>query len=189
MNSARTMSPFLATTKADIVANQELNMSDEQFWNAKSKFMKGCYRPGITGDPTWRAEGSPSLVTDKQGLSSGVMLYTRPAIDICPVKLPEGMEIDSTMRNPYDLIPGHLTGMIINGWVKSRFMQFSIYLDGNSKTGAKNRAILMLIGLIVAHNQLPFIITGDWNLTPEELASMGWLHTIGGYIIATDDPT
>ena len=31
MNSARTMFPFLATTKADIVANQELNMSDERF--------------------------------------------------------------------------------------------------------------------------------------------------------------
>ena len=61
-------------------------------------------------------------------------------------------------------------------------------MDCHDKKSDENMAILMLIGLTVSHNKLPFVI-GDWPLTPQGLAAMSWLHTIDGYIVATDEVT
>ena len=62
-------------------------------------------------------------------------------------------------------------------------------MDCHDKKSDENMAILMLIGLTVSHNKLPFVMIGDWPLTPQGLAAMGWLHTIVGYIVATDEVT
>ena len=62
-------------------------------------------------------------------------------------------------------------------------------MDCHDKFGTKNRAILYYVGLLVNAMKVSYIIMGDWQLTPQELASVGWLNTIDGYVIATEEVT
>ena len=45
------------------------------------------------------------------------------------------------------------------------------------------------MGMIIVANGLPFVALGDWNNSPEAIASSGWLHTIDGYVVAPEQPT
>ena len=117
------------------------------------------------------------------------MIYTKLAHSVSPIPLPAGIVTDDLTRNPYEIVPGHLTGLIINGDNKHKIIVFSIYLDCHDKHGDKNEAIRYTLGLIISSMNMPFVIMGDWQYTPEQLAETGWLEIIDGYIVAPDEPT
>ena len=50
------------------------------------------------------------------------------------------------------------------------------------------RAILLMMGLVIEAT-VPFIIGGDMNMTPQDLADTGWVDSIRGRIIAPNKPT
>ena len=180
----------IATTDAHIVALQETMLNDQKFWNTKRWLKAGTYDRDADEDTrhqSWRAEGSPAQTGPGGGSSAGVMLLSKPHIDITPVAITDGIE--SNRRNPYEIIPGRLTAMVVNGWLRSRFITMSVYMDVHSKLGATNRLILFTIGLVVAVNALPFVALGDWNMPPETLASTGWLDTVSAYVVAPEQPT
>jgi len=188
MNSGNTILPFLAQTRAHVVCNQELMYNPQQFWDVKRRLMQGTYRNG-TRDTPWRAEGTPSNITDNGGLSGGAMIYTKPAHKICPIPTPEGMDMPDSTRNPYDIIEGRLTGMIIHGRGGKSIMIFSVYMECGDKNSKVNCMIRYTLGLLIASTNLPYVIMGDWQVNPHELAELGWLETIEGYVVAPDEPT
>ena len=68
-------------------------------------------------------------------------------------------------------------------------MMINVYMDCHDKFGIKNKAIMYNLGIIIAAAKMPYILMGDWQLTPEELASVDWLNTIDVYIVAPDEVT
>ena len=65
----------------------------------------------------------------------------------------------------------------------------NVYLDQADHLGTKNRAIMMMAGVTIEYLAIPYIMGGDWNLTPNELADTEWLDTIDGHIAAPTEPT
>ena len=62
-------------------------------------------------------------------------------------------------------------------------------MDVNDKFRIKNRAILLAMGMLIVANAMLFVAMGDWNNTPTELASTGWLETVDAYAIEPHTPT
>jgi len=60
------------------------------------------------------------------------------------------------------------------------------HTDGLSEA---NLAILEELYVVVKQLKGPLHIAGDWNLTPDVLASTQWLKMVGGIIFATQLPT
>ena len=52
-----------------------------------------------------------------------------------------------------------------------------------------NVAILEQLTIHLSTLRGPWIIAGDWNLSPDVLQASGWLDTVGGSIVAPSDPT
>ena len=154
----------------------------------KRRLKQGTYRQGIHDRP-WRAEGTPSIVTDRDGLSGGAMIYTKPMHTICPIPIPDGMETPDGTRNPYEIIEGRLTGMIMHGRDQKSIMIFSVYMECGDINSHTNSMIRYTLGLLIASTNLPYIIMGDWQANPQTLSELRWLETIEGYIIAPDEPT
>ena len=195
MNCGNSVLPFLARSTADVVMNQETKFASESFWDMKRRFLNGSYRNKDNDkgedmcDPKWRAEGSPANIITDDGKSAGVLTFTRPSYRIYPIPLPDPLCDPRHKRNPFDIYPGHVTGMIMQGSEGRDLLLINVYMDCHSKFGTKNRAILYSIGMIVNALKIPYVIMGDWQLTPQELASIGWLNTIDGYVIATEEVT
>ena len=147
----------------------------------KSKVHNGLYLQSEAQDddasiPERRKmEGSPS---------AGVMICRRPGIDIAPIDNVGGKT--DNVRNPYEVVPSHATLMMVNCWVKSRFLVGSVYMDVKDKLGSNSRAIMFVVGLALAYHGLPYIMVGDYNRTLLEMAESGWMNTIDGYVCAPD---
>ena len=52
-----------------------------------------------------------------------------------------------------------------------------------------NLAFLEQVALVVHMLKGPWIIAGDWNFTPQDLATSKWLEVVSGVIFATQLPT
>ena len=117
------------------------------------------------------------------------MTYVRPSLCIYPIPIPDVIELENHKRNPYEIIPGHVTGMVVKGWKNEAIMMINVYLDCHDKFGTKNKSILYSLGIIISTAKLLYIIMGDWQLNSEEPSTVGWLNTIDGYVIATDEIT
>ena len=119
-------------------------------------------------DPKWRGEGNPCNITERNGKSGVAITYVRPSLCFYPIPIPDVIELENYKRNPYEIIPGHATGITLR---------------------TKNKAILYNLGAIISAAKMQYIIMGDWQLNPEELALIGWLNTINVHVIATDEIT
>ena len=65
----------------------------------------------------------------------------------------------------------------------------SAYLRDSEGASPANLAILEALAGALEALRRPWIIVGNWNLTPQELADTGWLERGGGYVVATCLPT
>ena len=160
-----------------------------KFFNLKAKCLAGTYMNRINGDrdARWKMEGAPSVDGPNGEDSGGTAILIRPHIGMTAPRMPVGIETDQ--HNLYEVVLGHLSVMVVNGWTRSRLLAMSVYMDVRDKLRVKNRAILLIMGMLIVQNALPYIAMGDWNNPPEMLASSGWLHTVNGYVVAPSEPT
>ena len=142
--------------------------------------------PHSSPAPRWKCEGTPSVDGPNAGNSGGTAIATKIHVGMTTPRILGG---DSVNDNPYEVVPGHMSAAVINGWVRDRFLAVSVYMDVSDKFKIKNRAILLALGMLIAANWLPYVFMGDWNNTPQELADTGWLETIDGHIVSPSDPT
>lgn len=113
-------------------------------------------------------------------------IAVRSHIGITAPRMPCG--IASNLQNLYEVVPGHLSAVVVNGWGKSRFLAISVYMYVHDKFHGKNTAILLAIGMLITANALLYVVMGIWNNNPQDLASTGWLDTVDGYVIAPHIP-
>ena len=79
--------------------------------------------------------------------------------------------------------------MVVNAWFSTRLLVLNVYLDQTDQLGVKNRAILMMAGVTIECLGIPYVMGGDWNLTPQQIIATEWINTIDGQVIAPEDPT
>ena len=115
------------------------------------------------------------------------MTCIKPHFDIAPPYVADNTA--QTKRNSYEIIPGRLTAVIVNSWFGTKLLVLNVYLDTNDGGGPINRAILMMMGIVIESNGLPYVIAGDMNMSPEELAKTGWVESVRGKIVCTQEPT
>ena len=117
----------------------------------------------LTGDTArpdcrWKCEGTPSINGPNEGNSGGTAIATKIHVGITTPRIVGGLVADD---NPYEVVAGHLSAAIVNGWVRDRFLAVSVYLQVSDKFKLKNRAILLALGMLIAANGLPYVIMGD----------------------------
>ena len=84
---------------------------------------------------------------------------TKAHVGITAPIMPVGLCADK--NNLYEVIPGHLAAVVVNGWVRSRFLAASVYMDVTDKFEVKNRAILLALGMLIVANGIPCLAMGD----------------------------
>ena len=190
-NCLSSLTPYLANTMAQVVCGQEIHKRGKAFWQCKKSLSKGTYIHSTDGSSThaqkWRAEGAQAVDGPNGGTSGGVLILTKQQLDIAPPMV-LGRD-DKSTRNKYEVIPGHLTAVIINGWFGTRILILDVYMDQHDGTGLKNRAIMMMIGILTETMGIPFVVAGDMNMTPQKMADTGWVDSIMGKIVATEEAT
>lgn len=66
---------------------------------------------------------------------------------------------------------------------------FSVYLKDSDGLSDTNQTILTELAAMVDTVQGPWIIGGDWNMTPDKLASSNWPNIVQGRIHVPSEPT
>jgi hypothetical protein len=69
----------------------------------------------------------------------------------------------------------------------SNILFIGVYLEPGAEAEKDNIDTLADIADIVSSTKCSYIIAGDWNRTPAELAAAGWPHFIGGSIVTAGD--
>eukprot|EP00972_Heterocapsa_arctica_P000745 105282-Heterocapsa_arctica.AAC.1 len=65
----------------------------------------------------------------------------------------------------------------------------SVYMkDGIGLTGI-NLDIMQTIGRFTMLLNTPWVLAGDWNMEPDMIRAAGWLHQLGGEVIAPTEQT
>ncbi len=65
----------------------------------------------------------------------------------------------------------------------------SVWLKDTEGMSPTNLAILDAITEALGRLHGPWVLGGDWNVTPAELTASGWLNVVDGIIVATNLPT
>ena len=65
----------------------------------------------------------------------------------------------------------------------------SLWLRDSEGLSAANLLILQEVAVVLKQISGPWVIGGDWNLTPAVLRSTSWLNMVGGMIVAPNEAT
>eukprot|EP00969_Alexandrium_andersonii_P314472 13892230-Alexandrium_andersonii.AAC.1 len=111
------------------------------------------------------------------GASGGVAVCARKGLGVEPHRqAPDGFQ---------HRIGGAWVGAVIRGGV--HFV--SVYLKDGDGLGETNLAILAELAAFLGALRGPWVVGGDWNISPEVLVSSNWLQAVGGVVEAPAQPT
>eukprot|EP00972_Heterocapsa_arctica_P089960 13271853-Heterocapsa_arctica.AAC.1 len=65
----------------------------------------------------------------------------------------------------------------------------SVYMKDGLGLAGINLEILERIGRFTMLLNTPWILAGDWNMEPNNIAAAGWLHQFGGELVAPEGQT
>ena len=82
-----------------------------------------------------------------------------------------------------------LAGADVGCVIKGGIHCFSLYLKDIEGMGETNLAILTEVAALIGTVRGPWIVGGDWNLTPDTLQASNWPATVGGVVRAPSDGT
>ena len=78
--------------------------------------------------------------------------------------------------------PIDLAAAIVHG-CHSRILLVTCYLTDSQDASALNLTKLARLGALVHTLNLPYVIVGDFNMTPDELVATQWIDQIRGQIV------
>ena len=149
--------------KADVALIQEHhlsnNLANEEAWSRKAG---------------WKMKLSPARCTGEGGTEGGVGIATLPHFGL------------SSIHQHDKWLAGHrhrAAAMHFGGVLKGGIMVLSTYLQHSVGMSPENWSTLLAIGETVRAMDRPFVIGGDFNMSPEELERSGWVQAIGGTIV------
>ena len=92
------------------------------------------------------------------------------------------MNVLSCARTVEDLEPIDFAGVIVHG-CHSRILLVTCYLTDSQGASALNLTKLARLGALVHTMNLPYVIVGNSNMTPDELVATQWIDQIRGQIV------
>ena len=132
----------------------------------------------------WHLQGAPAVQLSSGKYSAGVCVAARRHINL---GMPPGWDHDiSTAASP-----GRLCAAWLEGVIKGGLLIISIYLWDGEGMSDRNKEILEQAGLHIKMYGGPWLIAGDFNMTPEQLNSGAgaWLLTMGAIVIQPEGMT
>ena len=159
----------LKVTGADICLFQEFRRRDGQQCHDSAAAAK---RSG------WDLSITAADVTQANRCSGGLAIAARSYMGVSPVPHSHGNDMASRVHVAW-------IGSICRGG----FFLLSIYLWDSEGLSERNLAVLHRAAAIAHSISGPWLIGGDFNLSPTELLQSGWLAIVGGSIVAPSQPT
>ena len=164
------VSKILHKSMADVLLVQECKLlSDEGI----RKAAREARRLG------WNSSASQAHRTAANKASGGCAVAARRGIGLSP--------------HHYDIVVDGLHHRFHIAWVagivRGGVHCGSLYLRDSEGLSAENLSILDHVAGTLARIRGPWIIGGDWNITPELLLSTNWLSMVHGTIVAPRAPT
>jgi len=154
---------------ADVILVQE----SKRYGKATPKMVMDARQIG------WSAVASDALRTAADKASGGCVVAVKKGAGIEPH--PDSLVKDGfAHRAKFAWVSGFCSGGLHCG---------SVYLCDGVGLNDTNLEILQEIAGALKVLRGPWILGGDWNLTPSVLAGSKWLDMIGGMIVAPDAPT
>ena len=162
---ATTKNSIFPRSAADVACIQETKIS-------------GCQAEAIIATQAsaikWACVASPAL-----GSSGGCAVSCRAGIGLSPH--PDSLVADGFQHR---IKFAHCSAVLRGG-----FHCGSIYPKDSEGISEGNLLLLLEIAIALRSIKGPWIIGGDWNLSPDLLRSTRWLELVGGQIFAPDNPT
>ena len=167
-NSA--VSSVLPSFSADAVLLQETRLCD------KERIVRAGNTSSTLG---WRASLSLALKTAADVASAGCAVCVKKGIGMHP--------------HPDDIIREgvrcRFKAVWVAGFVRGGIHLCSIYLKDSVGPSETNLNILQEAATFLSCLTGPWIIGGDWNMSPQTLASTRFPNVVHGMIVAPDLPT
>ena len=160
---------YIRQSNADAVVLQETRITDTSCTSAHLAAMHHG----------WRASHSLAWKTAADKASGGVSVLCRRGF---------GLQ-DASMNLVPEQLRHRVTIARINAIIPGGFYLVSIYLRDSEGMSAANLAILEQVAAMLGALEAPWIIGGDWNLTPEALTAANWHCLVNGRVVATLTPT
>ena len=160
---------FLQQSSADIVCLQELRVAGASADNASRSARRS----------KWSLAVENASPTDRGSLSAGVGVATRSHIG----------HANCNQLIWHSDLNGRVRVSFVNSVVKSGLFIISIYLWHTERLSDRNPALLGHLAKILSSMRAPWVIAGDWNLTPTVLDNSGWITLIKGRIHSAGVPT
>jgi len=156
-------------SSADVILLQET----KRYGFATAKMVTAARNIG------WNAVPSEALRTAADKASGGCMVAARKGNGITP-------HPDSLVKDGF----GHRIKLAwVAGFLAGGLHIGSVYLKDGVGLDDTNLELLQEIAGALKQLQGPWVLGGDWNVTPQILAQSKWLDMIGGMIVAPDAPT
>ena len=146
------------------------NDSVEKFADAKQR---AATRVG------WGLAVPPAVCTSKGGISAGVGIAARSAY---------GMTVHELGEIP-ECAEGRIAACHVGAVCKGGFHILSVYLWHSEGLTARNLDLLQTLAHVISRLRGPWLLAGDFNITPQELVASGWLQLVRGCCCAPQAPT
>ena len=160
---------ILGRSKADIMLTQESKIHSAEKRTSASRVAK------ILG---WTASLGLAFRTTSDKGSGGCGVLVRKGTGLC--------------KSTHEIKPS-IQHRIHHAWVggitKGGVHCISVYLRDGENASEGNLEILAEVAILIKSLKGPWIVAGDFNMTPATLATTNWHKLIGGRILAPEAPT
>ena len=157
-------------SRADVVMLQKTKLFSD------ASVTSACNTARFLG---WNPVFSLALRTAGTMGSGGCAVLTRKGSGIAP----------ASNACFYDGVQHRLCLAWVDAVVRGGIHNLSVYLRDSEGLSDKNQHLLEQAAVALRIIDGPWVAAGDWNISPQTLASSGWLDMVGGVIFATELPT
>ena len=134
----------------------------------------------------WKMASSPAGVTHAGATSAGVAIAVRAHHGLA------GENSGTKKRATEDVVDDCPSRFDMKWWgayCRGGIHLGSAYLWVNEGASRRNLDLLQMMARRIEAVKGPWIIAGDFNMSPGELAQTGWLGLVGGIVISPGRPT
>ncbi len=159
---------FLKRTTADLVLAQEHHLGPDEV-PARSAW---ALRSG------WHSIFAPAQKGDGAGWKAGVAIFARPAMGLAMPRV-----------GGHIVAPHRAVGATVSPPGYRQFTAVSVYLEDGKGVSQSNLDILADVGAFLTKqgDDVPFVVGGDFQMRPCDLAAVGFASKVGGEIVASGD--
>ena len=155
--------------KPDVVLFQELCRDAEQLKAIEAGLVMR----------RWQSAMRPAVRTADDGLSAGVGVVSRLS----------GVLADYPTADIEKKHPGRCVFTMWSGVLAEGILVVSLYAYTGPHAVAKNADLLELLAKEISAIKVPFVVGGDWNMSPEDLSRTGFPTRLKATVVSPAAPT